>query len=210
MITSPVGSYYLADVVRLTGARRGQVENWVRGGWLKPEGPSSSGPGGTGNYRTFSFRNLVDVALGVRLSQFHVPLRTFFRHTRLQGLRALVPDFSALARKSDKSLAREFAKGLTADDWTEVDRAGVSRDNYLRERVTSWRASISEWTAMLTPATRPADRFFHLTISLDGTGYGVSWSSSREVQVMDAALVVNLGALLGDLEDATGDHWELK
>lgn len=59
---SPV--YALADVIRLTGAKRPQIEYWVRKGILRGEFEM----GGTGLPRQFVFRNLVESAIALDLN----------------------------------------------------------------------------------------------------------------------------------------------
>jgi len=55
--------YSLADVVRLTGAKRPQIEYWVRKDILRGEFE-----GGQGLPRQFVFRNLVEVSIALRLT----------------------------------------------------------------------------------------------------------------------------------------------
>ncbi len=196
--------YSLSDLCKLTGAKRSQIENWVRSGWLGFKG----GPTGTGHHRRFSFANLVEAALGARLSQFHIPLASLFGRGGDQRLRDLVPQFFDIRDKSDEALGKLYAKGLTRADWREVVAKGLSRTEYLTERVASWRTSIERWSALLAPATRPVGYVFVLKIWIDRRGrYQTSWTSEPTVDVTDVELVVNLGALLESLERATGDHW---
>jgi hypothetical protein len=193
--------------MRLTGAKRSQVENWTRSGWLKPEGPSMADVMGTGHHRTFSFANLVDAALGARLSQFRIPIASLFKGEGVKRLRDLIPDLSAIVGKSDRQLAAMYAKDLSAEDWREVLATGRSRADYLAERVATWRTMGDLWGAFLNPKERPAGSQFLLQVSLDAGKYRATWSSERGASLPDVAVVVNLGTLFADLEDATGDHW---
>ena len=56
--------YTLADVMRLTGAKRPQIEYWVRKSIIRGEFDD----GGTGLPRQFIFRNLVEVAVALDLN----------------------------------------------------------------------------------------------------------------------------------------------
>jgi hypothetical protein len=62
-------SYEMADVIRLTGAKRSQVENWCRSGLIAPAAPSP----GTGIARRFDFVNLVEFAVAAELSRWGMP-----------------------------------------------------------------------------------------------------------------------------------------
>jgi DNA-binding transcriptional MerR regulator len=57
-------SYVLADVIRLTGAKRPQIEYWVRKGLIRGEFEH-----GTGLPRQFVFRNLVESSVAVYLTR---------------------------------------------------------------------------------------------------------------------------------------------
>src|SRR6185436_4770779 len=57
--------YTLADVIRLTGAKRPQIEYWVRKHIIRGEFESATG---TGLPRQFVFRNLVEVSVALELS----------------------------------------------------------------------------------------------------------------------------------------------
>jgi DNA-binding transcriptional MerR regulator len=57
-------TYPLADVIRLTGAKRPQIEYWVRKGLIRGEFEH-----GTGLPRQFVFRNLVEIATAVDLTR---------------------------------------------------------------------------------------------------------------------------------------------
>jgi DNA-binding transcriptional MerR regulator len=57
-------TYALADVIRLTGAKRPQIEYWVRKGLIRGEFEH-----GTGLPRQFVFRNLVEIATAVDLTR---------------------------------------------------------------------------------------------------------------------------------------------
>jgi hypothetical protein len=64
-----ISSYSLRDLVRLTGAKRSQVENWVRTRVLLPH----TAGGGTGISRTYTFHGLVLCSLAVLLSRYRIP-----------------------------------------------------------------------------------------------------------------------------------------
>ena len=55
--------YVLADAIRLTGAKRPQIEYWVRKGLIRGEFEH-----GTGLPRQFVFRNLVEISVAVELT----------------------------------------------------------------------------------------------------------------------------------------------
>src|SRR5258706_11506076 len=57
-------TYSLGDVMRLTDAKRPQIEYWVRKGIIRGEFED----GGTGLPRQFVFRNLVEVSVGLDLN----------------------------------------------------------------------------------------------------------------------------------------------
>ena len=67
MPTPSPTTYVLADVTRLTGAKRPQIEYWVRKGLIRGEFEH-----GTGLPRQFVFRNLVEVSIAVELTTLGV------------------------------------------------------------------------------------------------------------------------------------------
>jgi hypothetical protein len=210
-----VGIYYLADVMRLTNAKRSQVENWVRSGWLKPEGPMTTGGlQGIGHHRTFSFANLVDVAIGVRLSNAHIPFPKFFRDGSTNTLRGLVfPDYwSHIAGKTDAEIGELVTEGWTAEEWDDaLAGSGLGRDEHVAMLIQRQRqdadASRAAWTAFKDPSTRPNDGLFILTVTIEQGIYTVYWQHDGPITVFDTALVINLGTIFEDLEDSTGDRW---
>src|SRR6266446_2503718 len=68
-------TYSLGDVMRLTGAKRPQIEYWVRKGIIRGEFED----GGTGLPRQFVFRNLVEVAVGLDLNLLGVNTDVMYR-----------------------------------------------------------------------------------------------------------------------------------
>jgi DNA-binding transcriptional MerR regulator len=60
-------TYLLAEVMGLTGAKRPQIEYWVRKGLIRGEFEQ-----GTGLPRQFVFRNLVEIAIAVELTELGV------------------------------------------------------------------------------------------------------------------------------------------
>jgi DNA-binding transcriptional MerR regulator len=60
-------TYALADVIRLTGAKRPQIEYWVRKGLIRGEFEQ-----GTGLPRQFVFRNLVEISTAVDLTRLGI------------------------------------------------------------------------------------------------------------------------------------------
>jgi len=66
------GLYALKDVCTLTGAKRSSVEHWVRSQVVQPQ----FGTSGTGNYRLFSFANLVELAVCEVLNRTGASLRS--------------------------------------------------------------------------------------------------------------------------------------
>ena len=205
-LSPALGVYYLADLIRLIGAKRSQVENWVRSGWLIPEGPSAT-EGGTGHHRTFSFANLVDVSIAVRLTRARIPLRGFPR-AQAKTLRDFCPSLAHLENKTDGQLAQ-----LLVDDWTEREWAEVlagipmTREEFLADYVARNRELAATWRAFFDPATRP-DETFALMIRFDRNGHNVSWTTDLATYgVHDTALVINLTTIFAELEDATGDRW---
>src|SRR2546428_11381645 len=64
MASRPSRTYSLGEVMKLTGAKRPQIEYWVRKGIIRGEFED----GGTGLPRQFVFRNLVEVAVGLDLN----------------------------------------------------------------------------------------------------------------------------------------------
>jgi hypothetical protein len=211
--------YFLSDVMRVTGAKRSQVENWVRSGWLSPEGQSSENGGGTGHHRTFSFANLVDIAIATRLSAVHIPLQAFFRSGSIHTIRGLfIPGESTTDGKTDAEIAEWLTDGWTEDDWTETlqqhsDKRGkpVTRDEFNawyvakhREGEASRRAA---WAAFQDPATRVKEQLYALVILAERGSYTVYVHSDGDLSVWDTAIVINLGTLFDELEYATGDRW---
>jgi DNA-binding transcriptional MerR regulator len=65
-------TFQLGDVCALTGAKRSQVEYWVRKGVIVPDVVAADG---AGKYRAFSLLNLVDFALAVRLNRLSIPVK---------------------------------------------------------------------------------------------------------------------------------------
>lgn len=65
--------YSLADVMRLTGAKRPQIEYWVRKHVVRGEFES-----GTGLPRQFVFRNLVEVSIALQLTTLGVNTQTAY------------------------------------------------------------------------------------------------------------------------------------
>ncbi len=64
-------TFQLGDVCALTGAKRSQVEYWVRKGVIVPDLVEADG---AGKYRAFSLLNLVEFALAVRLNRLGTPV----------------------------------------------------------------------------------------------------------------------------------------
>jgi DNA-binding transcriptional MerR regulator len=64
-------TFQLGDVCALTGAKRSQVEYWVRKGVIVPDVVEADG---AGKYRAFGLLNLVEFALAVRLNRLAVPV----------------------------------------------------------------------------------------------------------------------------------------
>lgn len=203
------GDYRLSDVVELTGAKRSQIENWCRSGWLIPEGGASAG---TGDHRLFSFRNLVDVAIGVRLSRFHIPVRTLLRDLERDTLRALLPDMSGIDVMSDDQLVAWYTEGWTDDDWHTFcanDGNPISRDQAVTEAIIGrHRRGAQEWRDALNPARRPDDAYQAIVIYNADGKYIVNWHSQASRGVHDCAFVINVVTILEELEDLTGDQWQ--
>lgn len=205
------GDYRLGDVIELTGAKRSQIENWARSGWLIPEGSASSG---TGDARLFSFRNLVDIAIGVRLSRFHIPLRTLFRDLEFKSLRDFVPNMSEIEQQTDEQLVRWYTEGWTDRDWDDVlagddpDSGPLTREAYIADAIIARHRDVArKLRDLMNPARRGKDAYEALVISSDEDGkYGVHWHDERG-GVHDCGFVINLATILQDLEDATGDEW---
>jgi hypothetical protein len=72
-ILVPPKVYSLADVMRLTGAKRPQIEYWVRKHVVRGEFES-----GTGLPRQFVFRNLVEVSIAVQLTTLGINTETAY------------------------------------------------------------------------------------------------------------------------------------
>lgn len=73
-------TYALADVIRLTGAKRPQIEYWVRKSLIRGEFEH-----GTGLPRQFVFRNLVEISIAVELTR--LGLNTESIYSLLNSLR---------------------------------------------------------------------------------------------------------------------------
>ena len=80
MATPSPTTYALADVIRLTGAKRPQIEYWVRKSLIRGEFEH-----GTGLPRQFVFRNLVEISIAVELTR--LGLKTESIHSLLDSLR---------------------------------------------------------------------------------------------------------------------------
>ncbi len=207
-------AYTLQDVIRLTGAKRSQVENWVRSGWLLPEGRVSSG---TGENRLYSFRNLVDVAIAVRLSRFRIALRALLRDMGAATLRGLIPDMSEFDQMSAKSIVEWHTKDWTDAEWDDALQPSDGLDRWTKEAykadaVARYREGSKKWQELVDPGQRSGDTYHVIQIYYDASHgkYRVSWADEREARVYDCALVINLTKIFADLEGATGDHWRVE
>jgi len=200
-----VDSYSQADVIALTGAKRSQIENWTRNGWLSVH----PGTPGTGHHRSFPFGALVEATIAVRLAALHIPLASLLRGLgKPATLYNLFPSYTKWLRTSDRIHEREYRKGMTADDLEGVDVA---------ERVQAMRgataAEQAAWEAFRDPATRPVGAYFGLVIAVPAPGrYLVTHYTARggrdgERAAADTELVIDAGAILENLERETGDHW---
>ena len=214
-----VDDYSLSDLTRLTGARRGQVENWVVAGWMAPK----AGPTGTGHHRSFGFRDLLDAAIGVRLARFHVPMPALFRDLNVTTFRDLLPDYTAWLARSDAELEAEYVAGMQPEtpasvvgEWNAHRQPGEKRlteHAYLREKVRGWRAYVETshraWTLFRNPATRPTAAYLSIAIYIDEGKHSVGHFAKPDetVRAGDAAIVINLVKILEQLERATGDYW---
>lgn len=80
MPTPSPNTYVLAEVIRHTGAKRPQIEYWVRKGLIRGEFEH-----GTGLPRQFVFRNLVEISIAVDLTKLGVGTEAI--DSMLDGLR---------------------------------------------------------------------------------------------------------------------------
>jgi hypothetical protein len=200
--------YSLADVVLLTGAPQTKILAWARARWLKPGGRKLGI--GSGHHRRFVFRDLVDVAIGLRLSAFHIPFPGFFADVKGERFRDLVVDLSGWQKLSDAELIELATGRWTEDDWYVALGFGKKkrdRDEYLKAEIKRWRAESRRWSLFRNPRTRPAG-FFGLFIFTEKGRYSLSYSDRlADLRAFDAALVLNLGEIFADLESQTGDWW---
>ena len=72
-LLTPLKVYSLADVMRLTGVKRPQIEYWVRKHIIRGEFES-----GTGLPRQFVFRNLVEVSIALQLTTLRINTETAY------------------------------------------------------------------------------------------------------------------------------------
>ena len=217
-------AYAQADVIALTGAKRSQIENWTRNGWLR----TNPGTPGTGHHRSFPFVALVEAAIAVRLAALHIPLASLLRE--LDGpatLCNLFPNYRAFLSRSDADLEAEYVRGLEPETPATIvatfnaDRTPgqkrLTEKAYLHEKVTMWRTHMaslqSAWEGFRDPKTRPAGAYFGLVVAVPAPGrYLVTHHTARggregERAGSDTELVINVGEMLENLERATGDRW---
>lgn len=212
------GEYWLSEVIHLTEAKRSQVENWVRSGWVAPAVPSE----GTGHHRRFNFNNLVEITIAVRLSQFRVPIATLLRDAGVKKIAGLLPDYSELLSRTDEDWSKEYAKGLEDDgetleaivaEWNqEHPDQPFTTAEYLLDRARATRKHYetihSAWTAFRNPKTRAADAFLALAIFASGRNHILDFYTKPPEQLWNgAALMVDIGSIVRQLERETGDFW---
>lgn len=193
-------SYSMSDAIRLTGAKRSQIENWVRSGWLVPK----TAVGGTGNPREFSFANVVDISVGVRLSRFHIPFPALFRGEDPAGLRSLLAVPDKWLRMTDSQLAEVLVRGYSLGERRKIrSEQGFE----LAESAREWRRELHRKRQFRCADTRPREGNFYLRIWPEGTDYWWDWIVDAPVCVGDAAIVIDMRRLFEELEAETGDRW---
>ena len=218
--------YSLGDVCRLTGAKRSQVENWVRKGCVAPDYPTT----GTGNQRGFTFRNLIEFRILVLLHELGLSLE----HMRgaLRGVRLADPEDSPWEMPrfaaSKEELARIRAQA-PPEKREALDRSWAEHDAEQERELAlvdaelaaagsktlsqSMADELAAWRTFKDPATRSrvtAEAVSLLCFYGDLRGGLLVYGTSHLLDVFGyygAAVILDMNRVFGAMEAATDDHW---
>lgn len=214
----PPGHYALKDVCRLFDVKPAQVEYWVRTGVVRPQLPSA----GRGEYRNFSFANLIEIELCRVLTATGVSVSDLRSMTEF-GLRFWDPEDSYIEGPEQRAVfdnnrrdrvarfgeAHVLSEESNVRKWTTEREAQFDRDypgssDRLAEEEALWRRFKSS-------EARGALRYYLLrTFKRLGVLY---WMCVKESDLLAAinleedAVLVNLKPVFERVEAATGDRW---
>jgi DNA-binding transcriptional MerR regulator len=194
--SSSVRSYTFAEVVRVSGATKSNVTHWAREGLIRPALEQTTG---TGHHRRFGFGNLVEARLAKHLNAGGMPIAhmsVLLDHVRFidEASRAVAAGDTLQLRRILKQLLRNpsrRAMGATLEQLQALGR---------------------QWQVLKTRELRTiVFKYFGVAYSLiDGTSMLVIIEKEDEFSLTDvgeAAVLVDMFAVLGAVELATDDQW---
>jgi DNA-binding transcriptional MerR regulator len=223
------------DIVRLTGDTRWELTYWCRRMIVSADVAETHG---TGSYRRFSFRDVVEVAVAVALRRLGVgvnqigyalmalrdddePLPPRMRASA-SAMRSRVANLPAAKRRR---LRRLFAKEIQESERVARERRqmvigalvagyaehGITKspDDAAAELAADDAKRDRRWQDFKNPRTRGGDCFYLFVPVGDGIPVCLSGDELAPEFLGRAGIIVNLEAILSDLEAKTDDYWSL-
>ncbi|MGE0451815.1 MAG: MerR family transcriptional regulator [Vicinamibacterales bacterium] len=208
--TLPTGVYTLKDASRILGVKKPQVEYWARRRAVIPQ-LSSDGPG---NYRHYSFANLIELEICRVMAAAGVPVSEFRDATELT-LKDLDPDdWEAHGPRHVETLgeppvvdeSRVFS--TIADQLTYALNHAVGSDAIAQ----LFGAALARWRQFKSPDARGDLKFFLVRSRRSGDECAL-WFLAPEDQMpyfiskSDELYVIALRPVFERIERATHDRW---
>jgi hypothetical protein len=202
-------NYTFSEVLKFTGASRGELKHWTVN--LQIIVPTVKRGTGTGNWSRFSFFNLVQVGIAVRMNRFSVPT------AHMNAVLAWI-EFLERARMCELPKWRRGVRSYE-EAWAEVSR--ITRGS-LRRRLEQARASgqdllktddrfasaVDSWSLVAHRLFREkrGRQAYPLVYREDGQIALPIWDPPDLSGFGSAAVVLNLRRILEELEKLTGDE----